>query len=405
MTSEKHLLIIGTVWPEPNSSAAGYRMLQLIDLFIEQGFTLSFASPTLKSDYAFDLGSKGIRTYEIHVNNSDFDVWIKELQPTHVMFDRFMMEEQFGWRVAEQCPEAFRILDTEDLHCLRKVRQDCVKKNIPFSLELLEDSEITKREMASILRSDLSILIASYEYKLLEEKFQIPTSKFCYLPLLIEGEVEIVKPYEERLHFMTIGSFRHEPNVDSVLFLKQEIWPEIRKQLPDAELHIYGSYPKQKVSQLHNPRQGFLVKGWAEDALEVIGKARVMLAPLRFGAGQKGKFIDALKCGTPSITTSIGAESMGDKDSWSGCITNSKEELIKSAVELYTNKELWESKQKKGVSLINTSFSKPVYQSQFKACIEGLEKKKQPFYIELLNYHSSRNSRFMSKWIEEKNKK
>lgn len=404
MTSEKHLLIIGTVWPEPNSSAAGSRMLQLIDLFLEQGFTLSFASPTLKSDYAFDLGKKGIRTYEIHVNNSDFDVWIKELQPTHVMFDRFMMEEQFGWRVAEQCPEAFRILDTEDLHCLRKVRQDCVKKNIPFSLENLKASEITKREIASILRSDLSILIASYEYKLLEEKFQIPISKLCYLPLLIE-EVEIGKVYEERLHFMTIGSFRHEPNVDSVLFLKQEIWPEIRKQLPDAELHIYGSYPKQKVSQLHNPRQGFLVKGWAEDALEVIGKSRVMLAPLRFGAGQKGKFIDALKCGTPSITTSIGAESMGDKDSWSGCIANSKEELIKSAVELYTNKEFWESKQKKGVSLINTSFSKSVYQPQFKLRIEGLEKNKQPFYIELLNYHSSRNSRFMSKWIEEKNKK
>jgi len=404
MTALNHLLIIGTVWPEPKSSAAGSRMLQLIDLFLELDYSISFASPTLKSEHAFDLKSKGISCYEIKINNAEFDIWVKRINPTHVMFDRFMMEEQFGCRVAEHCPKAFRIIDTEDLHGLRKVRQACFKRNTEFSIDVLKEAEITKREVASILRSDLSIVISTFEMDLLITHFQIPKSKIYHLPLFVEKSDLQIKSFQERQHFMTIGSFRHEPNVDSVLYLKKEIWPEIRKQLPDVQLHIYGSYPKQQITQLNNPKQGFIVKGWAKEAFEVIGNAKVMLAPLRFGAGQKGKFIDALACGTPSVTTSIGAEGMGNKNTWCGCIADSKEELVNNAIEMYTNEAKWKQQQNKALKAIECSFSKAAYQLSFKNVLLALNKDKQPFYVELLNYHSVRNSKYMSKWIEEKNK-
>ena len=107
------VLIIGFVFPEPNSSAAGTRMLQLIHFFISQNYTIVFATSCKKSDNAFDLSALNIQIVEILLNDSSFDNFVNELNPAIVLFDRFMTEEQFGWRVAQSCPNALRILDTE----------------------------------------------------------------------------------------------------------------------------------------------------------------------------------------------------------------------------------------------------------------------------------------------------
>jgi len=122
------VLIIGTVWPEPSSTAAGSRMLQLIQHFQLQKWKVVFASSASFSEFMFDLKLLDVATYPIELNNSAFDDLIQQLNPDFVVFDRFMTEEQYGWRVAENCPKSIRILNTEDLHFLRTVRQDCYKK-------------------------------------------------------------------------------------------------------------------------------------------------------------------------------------------------------------------------------------------------------------------------------------
>ena len=93
------LLIIGLVWPEPKSSAAGTRMLQLIKLFKEQDFSIVFASAAQESDFSYDLKSFGVTTQKIVLNSNTFDDFIKELNPEIVLFDRFVIEEQFGWQI------------------------------------------------------------------------------------------------------------------------------------------------------------------------------------------------------------------------------------------------------------------------------------------------------------------
>ena len=145
------LLIIGFVYPEPNSSAAGSRMLQLIQAFQDNDYRITLATTCKKSDNAFDLKSIGVTVVEIQLNHSSFDAFIKSLNPSIVLFDRFMTEEQFGWRVAEHCPDALRILDTEDLHCLRKARQKAFHSNQTIEGDLFTN-ETTKREIASNLQ-------------------------------------------------------------------------------------------------------------------------------------------------------------------------------------------------------------------------------------------------------------
>lgn len=406
------LLIIGFVWPEPNSSAAGGRMMQLIDLFLKRKFEVTYASPAKFSEHAEDLGNLGITQKQIEVNNSNFDEFLKKEQPTHVLFDRFMMEEQFGWRVAEHCPEALRVLDTEDLHFLRKARQQAYKEQKVFKKKYLY-TDIAKREIASILRSDLSLIISKAEMALLTNQFKINKGLLLYLPFLLkpmkDSDIENLPAYEERQHFISIGNFLHAPNWDKTLYLKKEIWPLIKKELPEAELHVYGAYTSEKVEQLHNPKQGFIIKGKAPNAIDAIKQARVLLGPLRFGAGLKGKFIDAMRAGTPSITTTIGAEGLCGDLPWCGEIANSPEEIARQAVLLYKMPKRWNIGQKNGFKIINKRFQRRVFTANFFKRLKKLEKdldshRQQNFVGQILTHHSTQSTKYMSLWIESKNK-
>ena len=408
----KNLLIIGFVWPEPNSTAAGSRMLQLIDLFQENGFTITFVCAASKSEKSFNLETLNIQTFEILLNNSSFDSLVKDINPDLVLFDRFLTEEQFGWRVAENCPKAIRILDTEDLHFLRNARREAYKNNEKVDLKHLT-SDLAKREIASIFRCDLTLIISKYEIRLLKKTFNIDKLLLHYVPFLLNKmnqEILCAYPtFQNRNHFITIGNFKHEPNWNSVQYLKTDIWPLIREKLPEAEMHIYGAYTMEKVQQLHNKKEGFLIKGWAENIEVVFTKARVCLAPLQFGAGLKGKLSDAMKYGTPSVTTNIGAEAMHDKLPWNGFIADNPQEFALKSVALYTNENLWKNAQQNGVEIINSCFSKEKHERKLLNKIKALqinfaEHRVKNFIGAILLHHTLQSTKYMSKWIEEKNK-
>lgn len=406
--------MIGAVWPEPNSSAAGSRTMQLIEQFQKRNWKITFACAAADSEFSIDFKKYAIDKVTIELNNSSFDEFIKNLQPTIVLFDRFMIEEQFGWRVAENCPNALRILDTIDLHCLRLARQQAFKEKRNFVLENILDTDVAKREIAAIYRCDCTLMISEYEMNLLQDFFKIDASILHYTPFLLnpiqQKQISSWPTFEQRKHFITIGNFLHEPNWNGVLFLKEEIWPLIRKQLPDAELHIYGAYPSPKVTQLHNSKEGFLIKGRAESAQEVMLKAKVCLAPLRFGAGLKGKLIDAMECGTPSVTTTIGAEAMHGNLNWGGVVTDNINDFANAAVELYTNELKWMAAQQNGIKIINTVFDKEHYSTLLIDKIIELQKniqyhRSKNFIGSMLVHHTISGTKYMSKWIEEKNKK
>jgi len=403
------VLIIGYVWPEPRSSAAGSHMMGLIHCFRQQGWQITFASPAAISPHMEDLQALDIPAVSIALNCSSFDEFVGDLQPDIVLFDRFMMEEQFGWRVEKHCPNALRMLDTEDLHSLRNARHQALKQQREMTRQDLL-SEMAQREVAAIYRCDLTLIISDYEKQLLETEFGVSPDLLLHLPFMLDSsKLEQPRPaFEERQHFVTIGNFRHAPNWDAVLQLKQ-LWPKIRKQLPDAELHVYGAYPPKKATDLHQPKSGFLVKGWAEDANEVVRDARVMLAPLRFGAGIKGKLVEAMLNGTPSVTTPIGAEAMYGELPWNGLIANDDTGFINGAVELYQNPELWQQSQQNGDSIIQQRYPAQPLQTKLLARIETLRNRLAAHRLNnftgaMLRHHHQRSTQFMSQWIETKTK-
>ena len=404
------LLIIGQTFPEPTTTAAGGRMLQLIEMFTSHGYGITFASSASSSEKSFNLDSIGVTTQQIVINDSSFDDFVRQLNPTLVLFDRFITEEQFAWRVTQSCPKALKILDTEDLHFLRKARQQALKDATDVKDANLF-TETAKREIASILRCDLSLIISEFEMKLLTDTFAVSKEILYYLPFMVTKlpDSSNFPGFEQRANFMTIGNLLHGPNVDSVLYLKKEIWPLIKKQLPQAQLYIYGNYAPQHILELHNQKQGFYIMGWADSVAHVMQKARVCLAPLRFGAGLKGKLLDAMLYGTPGVTTSIGAEGMYGDLLTPGVIADTPESFAELSVALYSDKIKWQQNAQRGVEIIKARYNGKAIAKDFMTRLDALKinlklHRQSHFVGQILQHHSLQASKYLSKWIEEKNK-
>ncbi|MCB9195176.1 MAG: glycosyltransferase family 4 protein [Flavobacteriales bacterium] len=398
-------MIIGKVWPEPLSSAAGQRMMQLIELFQDRKLKIDFVCTAHRTGFEENLERLGIASHFAQVNDESFDTLLLELKPDIVLFDRFITEEQFGWRVRQQLPETLTILDSEDLHFLRKGREEAVKRKGTFE-ETDYFNNTTKRELASILRADLTLIISEFEMQLLIERFHLPAGKLFYLPIFLDDSIRVV-PFEERSDVVFIGNFMHEPNWDAVLQLKS-IWKSWTGKPKEIQLKVYGAYPPQKAYGLQSERDQFHIMGRASSSSEVIGNAKLLLAPLRFGAGLKGKLLESISLGTPSITTSVGAEGIADPEQWGGVVSDDLGAWPKLIQELFFDRDKWKMAQENGFNLL-TKFRKSQYDEPFFEVLSALSShlnwhRQQYFLGEVLHYHTLRSTEFMSRWIEEKNK-
>jgi glycosyltransferase involved in cell wall biosynthesis len=422
MCKTYHILFIGHLWPEPDSSAAGYRTMALLEACLQLNWQVSFASAAEETLWSEDLRAIGVSCYSIKLNSQNFDQWITELNPDYCVYDRFMTEEQFSWRVEKYCSDCIQILDTCDLHFLRRSRQKAQKKkinNTSFNSKIdffsNENSEDSIRELSSIYRSDLSLIISSYEMALLKKDFQLSDDLLLYLPFMLDFPHPLQSPdllqkqFSQRQHFFMIGNFLHQPNWDAVLWCKQTLWPKIRASIPDAQLHVFGAYTPEKARQLQQTSSGFYIMGRAENLPQLISSYRVNLVPLRFGAGIKGKIADGFQFGLPCITTSIGAEGMSGNLPWGGYICDNEDDFIQSAIKLYANADIWQKKQSNGYEIIKYVHNKQINQQSFINALLELkqniaQQRKKNFIGSMLKYHLHRSHEFMSRWIEEKNK-
>ena len=448
MHAPLQILFIGTVFPEPVSSAAGVRTEALLEDFLGRGDRVHFVSPSDANRFSEGLRERGIVTHQIGPNDPAFDTLLATLRPDVVVFDRFMLEEQFGWRVAEHAPSAIRVLDTIDLHFLRRWRGERLKQflkgtsrgegtavseedltflfntdieGLPAGPEGIETDDCL-REVASILRSDMSLILSSFEFELLKARFPVPESSLLELGFSYPSpEVEKRIDFSNRKHFVSIGNFRHPPNRDSAFWLSRVLWPEIRERLKQqgdeaTEFHLYGAYPPKEIMALDAPKSRFRVFGPAENSIETLRSYRALLAPIRFGAGIKGKIADAWSAGIPVVTTPIGAEGMDYRvrkaqKIFAGFIAKSELEFIESSTALYGDATLQAGLIADGDRAIDAIYSPHANREKFHARLdelrvdgrlEDLRAKNLVGRILRADFHG--RTKYFSKWIEAKTK-
>ncbi|MBS1960928.1 MAG: glycosyltransferase [Bdellovibrionales bacterium] len=435
-TEPRRILFVGPVFPEPTSSAAGVRTVALIEDFLSRGDRILFASPSDRNAFAERLEARGIATVKIGPNDPAFDAAVREFAPDVALFDRFMLEEQFGWRVAEAAPNALRILDTIDLHFLRRWRGERLAGAIgkrgegaPVEAETLAEiaeagpgieTEDCLRELAAILRSDLTLVLSRFEMRLLAERFRIDPALllfhgFAYPP----PSAAEWRSHSERRHFVSIGNFRHLPNRDATFWLARELWPRIRAKLRargenDVELHLYGAYPPREIMALDSPREGLRVFGPVADAIEALRDYRAVLAPLRFGAGIKGKIADAWAAGVPVVTTPIGAEGMeeGEGSLFAGAVARNADEFAGEALDVYRNEERGRTLRDAGAEALAKNYGAAENRRAFLERVDALlaepgalaAHRARNVFGRVLRSEAFGRTKYFSKWIEEKNK-
>jgi hypothetical protein len=270
-------------------------------------------------------------------------------------------------------------------------------------------TDLAIREIASIYRSDLTLIISQAEQNLLTDRFGVPAHILQYLPLFPDSPAVKTQDFNGREGFVSIGNFKHRPNLDAVRWLYQEIWPQIRAKLPTAELRIYGAYVPKEILGLHKPDAGFFVEGWAEDVSAVMLKARILLAPLRYGAGLKGKLIDAFTYGTVPVTTTIGAEGMVANQPFPTEPMDDARIFSEYAIQLYNDQANWERARQMGFDLLEHHFDSQQHFWGLSLRLRELGAdlnwhRDQNFVGRILRHQSMYASKYLSKWIELKNR-
>lgn len=412
------VLLIGYVWPEPTSSAAGIRDLQLLRVFRRAGWEVMLASasaPTAASDQASsEWDALGVVSAPIALNDPKFDAWIALVAPDLVIFDRFVTEEQFGWRVRAHCPNAVRIIDTQDLHSLRRIRQQMIENgetdpDAILAARSLEDFEDTLRELAAIYRSDGALVLSDHEMRILTERLGMPAQslflcRYAYPPR---------SPglgFAERKDFGFIGNFRHAPNWDAVQWLLSDIWPQIRSELTRAgvasRLRIAGAYPPREAGdKARQAGPDVVMEGPVPDAAAFLGSCRVNLAPLRFGAGIKGKITDGWWGGTPCVSTRLGAEGLCGDLPFGGWVEEDSVRFARAAVRMHQEPGLWAESADKGAVVLDRLHSESRNGPALVAWLQGRvsrmhELRRQNAIGRILWREQLRGTEYFSRWIE-----
>jgi len=244
------------------------------------------------------------------------------------------------------------IFDTVDLHHLREDGEARLTGDPELRRKAQEKEEL---EHELIGQADETWVVSPVEQRLLQEKWPGKSIQLVSNVVHIRGSKT---PFALRADFLFIGGFQHRPNTDAVVFFVQEIYPLISKRLPEAKFYIIGDKPPPEITALSTER--IIVAGLQRDVAPFFDKVKLSVAPLRFGAGVKGKINQSMAFGVPVVATSLAVEGMELRDGEDILVADEPEDFAEALVELYESEELWNRISENGIEKTRSLYSTEV---------------------------------------------
>ena len=352
------LLVIDWKPPTPDLDSGSYRLRLILDLLLEQGCKVDFIGDreAEHARYAEALRELGIPTVIGH------EAALEHLSAhghryAQVWISRPEVADTYLAPVRALAPQAMVIYDTVDLHWVRFERGAAFMADPAAGLERAD--HYRRLELAIARAADRVVAITEDErVRLLDEA---PGLDVRVLPN-IHSVVEQAPGVDARRDLFFIGGFQHQPNVDAMLYFANEILPLVRARLPDVKLRIVGSHMPDSIRALQS--SAIEAVGYVEDVEPCFAQARVFVAPLRHGAGMKGKIGQSLSQGLPVVTTGIGAEGMGLRHGVEALIADDPDEFAAAVVRLYQDQALWAELSAAGLALMRDRYSKTAVSRQ-----------------------------------------
>jgi GT2 family glycosyltransferase len=282
---------------------------------------------------------KSVQDY-LRDNGKDFDV---------IVLSRVVIASKYIALLREYAPQAKIVFNTVDLHFLRQSRT----VDVLDQLDSVDEVAKTFRdEILTISQSDLTIVVSPIEENLV--RTIMPSAKLAIIPIIREIP-GCENGFRNRQDIGFIGGFNHPPNVDAIHFFVSDIWPLVVSQLPTCRFIIAGSKIPDDIIDLAS--ENVIVKGFVADLGDLFKNIRLSVAPLRFGAGMKGKVVSSLSYGVPVVATSLATEGMGVTSEREAIITDRPEQFAQAIVDVYTSQEKWSHLSNNGLRFSQDHFS------------------------------------------------
>ncbi|MGD1085059.1 MAG: glycosyltransferase [Verrucomicrobiota bacterium] len=365
--AEEAVLVISPELPAYDRASGSFRLFQLVRMLRKKGHPVTFiaraaAGGVDPAPYIRELTELGVEVHPIDPERI-FRKWGVRVKAPPLDLQKILQARShavaylYFHELAAQYIEDLRrfspatriLVDSVDVHFLRERRQ----AELTNSPDMLKASEVTRAsELAVYRRADKVISVTEPDRQAL----------LAEAPELDVGVIPNVHPippaaggFDGRRDLLFVGSFQHQPNVEAIAHFHANVWPAIRLRLPEARLVIVGDRPPEAIQRLAGDR--IVVTGYVPTTRPYLEQCRVSIAPLRFGAGMKGKVGEALAAGLPVVGTPIATEGMGLTDGREVLVAESDSDFVEAVVRLYSDAALWKQLSEQGRALIERCYS------------------------------------------------
>jgi len=367
----KRVLIIDAYTPTPDQDSGSLRMVNVMRLLRSLGYQVTFIPDNYAhfQKYTEALQALGVEAL-YHPYVGDPTPWLRENGATlaAILLSRHYVASNYIGLARLYAPQARLIFDTVDLHYLREEREAALTGNG----DAARAAAATKRSELHLMREcDVTLVVSPVEKTLLARA--VPNARVAVLSNVHEIYGRR-RGFAERKGVVFVGGFQHPPNIDAVQWYVREIHPLVRASAPDIEFHVVGSKVTPEVSALAG--DGVVVHGYVEDIAPFMDGCRLSLAPLRYGAGVKGKVNMAMSYGLPVVATAAAVEGMHVRSEQDGAspdvlVADTPEAFAAAILRAYSDESLWNTLSANGLENVRAHFSFAAARTALEAILPG----------------------------------
>ena len=350
-----HMLIVEACMITPDQDSGSVRMQALLEILVGMGVHVTFVAENLeyRQPYVRDLQQQGVEVwYSPHIQSVTQLLEQRGALFDTVMICRHYIASPLIAAVRQHAPQAQLWFDTVDLHYLREERLAALEQ----SSRLADVAAVTKQqELGVIAACDVTFVVSPVEQALLAQT--LPDAKVAILSNIHEP-LDHTPGYSEREGLLFVGGFQHPPNVDAVTWFVQEVWPLVHAQAPEIKVRVVGSKMPETLRSLAGP--GIEILGFVQDIDPLLAQSRISIAPLRYGAGVKGKVNQAMSHGLPVVATPAAVEGMDLTHGQHVLVADTPAAYAQEIIRLYNDPVLWQQLVEGGKANVAKTFSRDV---------------------------------------------
>jgi GT2 family glycosyltransferase len=374
----KRILWVAPHLPMYDRAAGSRRLWEILSLLVEGGHHVTFVPSHMVVDggsrrYLRELQALGVMTFALDpaggwpppgMNLHPLQVadGVLRAQPFDLAVGSFHYAALPLIHAARKLAPGLPVLaDSVDMHFVRERRE----AELANDDALRAKAQKTRRaELETYRAADAVIVVTDEDGRHLRE--HLPGKRIVTIPN-VNDPVDGVPGFEERRDLLFVGYFQHPPNLDAVRWLHAEILPRLREAVPGARVHVVGSGPPPEVTAMAS--DDFIVHGFVQDLAPMLREARVSIAPLRYGAGMKGKVTEALAWGLPCVTTPAGAEGMDLVDGEEVLVASDARSFAAQVARLYGDAALWHNLSQRGQAVARSRYSRQAVRGSLEAMV------------------------------------